>query len=124
MKKILNLRVSLAIFLAAAPLAATAQTTFFNDTFNNGSTLTNLSPASPTINSTSYQLVTGKTLVPPSLASHDLKFSLASTSGAGIAVQALFTNSPVVLTTNGDYVQMTVVFTNTAGLLTANGVLD
>src|SRR5271170_3621575 len=62
MKTTLNLRVFLAILLAAAPLAATAQQTFFTDNFTSGSTLNGASIPGGTTNAsfTSYDLASTK----------------------------------------------------------------
>src|ERR1019366_8761184 len=121
MKKIFSLQVSFALLLAAAPLASMADTitNSFTDDFAHGSTLTNATPASPTTNSTAYQLISYKNWNPaPSLTSGDLKFGIGATTGGSIEVQALFATNAVALTQVGDYIQMTVTFTNTLGLLT------
>ncbi len=121
MKRVLISYIALTL-LAGAPLAPAA-TIFFSDNFSNGSTLNDLAPAEPTINSASYQLSSSKSWNPaPTLTSGDLKFGIATTTGGGIEVQALFTTNPVALVLPGDYIRMTVTFTNTAGLLTAAGL--
>ena len=68
MKKIFSLQVSFALLLAAAPLASIADTitNSFTDDFAHGSTLTNATPASPTTNSTAYQLISYKNWNPSS----------------------------------------------------------
>jgi autotransporter-associated beta strand protein len=123
MKKILDPRLPLALLLAAASPVAMADTTFFADNFINGSTLTNATPAAPTLHSTAYQLIGSKTWNANtiSLTSGHLEFGIASTSSGSIEVQALFTNSPVTLSAIGDYIQMTVVFQNVGNLLNGAG---
>ena len=103
----------------------TKATTFFADAFTNSSTLNSATPASPTNNnSTAYQVISSKSWAPtPTIASKDLKFGIASTTGGTIELEALFATNAVALTQNGDFIQLTVTFTNTAGLLTANGSL-
>src|ERR1035437_10330141 len=121
MKKIFSLQVSFALLLAAAPLASMADTitNSFTDDFAHGSTLTNATPASPTTNSTAYQLISYKNWNPaPSLTSGDLKFGIGATTGGSIEVKALIATNAVALTQVGDYLQLTVTFTNTLGLLT------
>ena len=126
MKRNNYIRLCLATFLVAAPLITQA-TTFFSDTFGNGSTLTNPAPANPTpypsATSAAYQLISSKSWVGQSLTPNDLKFGIAATSSGSTEVQALFSTNPVALTANGDYVQLTVTFTNTSGLLTQSSAL-
>jgi len=118
MKSKTILSASLVILLAATSSQATV---FFSDTFGSGSTLGSLTPAAPTANSTSYQLSSSKSWSPtPTIASGDLQYGIAATSGGGVELQALFTDNPVSLVLPGDYLQLTVTFTNTAGLQTAN----
>lgn len=122
MKK--QIYLTFAVFLAAMPFASRADI-FFNDTFGSGSTLTNATPANPTVNSTAYQLLSARTWAGQSLTANDLRIGMVATSSGILEVQALFSTNPITLTAGGDYIQMTVTFTNTAGLLTAaNGTLD
>ena len=135
MKKILDPRVSLAIFLAIAPLAATAQTTFFSDNFSNGSTTngTSICGGSPTASYTSYDIASTKNTIPGAngvtIAPNDLHLALAAATTSGFwDAQALFvTNSgigdtnAIILALPGDYIDLTVVFTNTGGGLLAGG---
>lgn len=116
------LRVVLAVFLAALPLAGRA-TVFFNDTFNNGSTLNSASPADPTDNSTAYQVVSSKTWTQTNIAPNQLRFGIAATGAGSAEVEALFTTNAVALVQPGDYIQLTVVFTNVSGYLVTNGAM-
>src|SRR4051812_12239326 len=114
---------ALAMLVSAVPLTSRA-TVFFNDTFVNGSTFTNAANANPTANSTSYQISSSKTMTSTNSLPGFLKFGIASTTGGGIEVQALFTTNPVAMVqANNDSARLTVVFTNEAGLLTAAGSL-
>jgi autotransporter-associated beta strand protein len=126
MKKILDLQVLFALLLAAAPFAATAQTTFFSDSFTNGSTL-NQPPATPTPTNTSYQSYIG---TPGGLASIS-PGHLTMTNNSSSVVQefvGLFTNSPIALSQVGDYMAISVVFVNSNNILsgsdTANSTIN
>ena len=101
------------------PLASMAQpTTVFNDTFASGSTAQSASPASPTANSTAYQYFQqGGAPATPTIASGDLHLAGRTTSSSISEVQALFTTTPVTLTTVGDWIDLTVVFTDTQNIL-------
>ena len=110
------------IALLIAPLVSEA-TVFFNDTFVGGSTLTNATPALPTPTSTGYQLSSSKAVTSTNALPGFLKYGIASSSGGGVEVQALFTTNPVALVQVNDYIQLTVTFTNEAGLLTTNGAV-
>lgn len=88
----------------------------FIDTFGSGSTLTNPSPAWPTINSTACEEISTKAFSGLSIGVNHLKFGCAASSTASAEIEALFTTAPVTLNTIGDYVQLTMVFTNVATL--------
>jgi autotransporter-associated beta strand protein len=113
---------SLMAILFALPVVVMAQTTVFNDTFSSGSTLTNTSPAYPTMNSTAYQVLANKALSGNSIAANNLAFGSTGSGSAALAeLQALFATTPVTLSKNGDYVQFTTTFTNVFALTTAYG---
>jgi autotransporter-associated beta strand protein len=123
MKRIITLPVSLALLICAASLTSHA-VIYFNDTFVNGSTLTNAVNTPATTNSTSYQISSSKTMTSTNSLPGFLKFGIASTTGGGIEIQALFTTNPIAMVApNSDFIRLTVVFTNEAGLLTAAGAL-
>src|SRR5262245_57953652 len=122
MKNSLTPRLTMAMLLLATPLACPASI-FFNDDFVHGSTFTNASPAAPTPTATAYQISSSKAMTSTNAMPGFLKYGIASTTGGGIEVQALFTSSPVALVQVNDYIQLTVTFTNESGLLTANGAL-
>lgn len=105
-----------AAFAIAAPLAITAQTTVFNDTFNNGSTV-QVAPSAPTANSTTYEYFQqGGSPTTPTIAANDLHLQGRTTSSSISEVQALFTTTPVTLATIGDYIDLTIVFTDTQNI--------
>ncbi len=118
-----NAHLHLALAALFASVVASHATVFFNDTFANGSTLTNTTPANPTPTNTAYQLASSKAWVGASLTTNDLKFGIGATTSGSTEVEALFSTNAVSLTANGDYIQMTVVFTNTSGLLTQSSSL-
>ena len=113
-------RLTIAALMAAIPLAATAQTVFFSDTFGSGSTLTNVTPANPTANSTAYQFLTGGRTFPAwlNLSPNDLRIGTSAGSSVVAECQALFSTNPIVLAVTGDHIELTVTFTN-VGMLTA-----
>lgn len=113
LKRHYHLYLTLAAFFAALPFAARA-TLFFSDTFSNGSTLTNVSPANPASDSTAYQYLTGGRTFPSwlNLSANDLRIGTTSGSSVIGECQALFTTNPIVLAVDGDYIQITVTFTN------------
>lgn len=122
MKKILlNRPLFTALALGVSLGASQAQTTFFNDTFSNGSTTNQISIPSgtPTPTSTSYDFASSKT-ASPVLTPNELscKISSATTSGYWEA-QALFATNQITLITPGDYLNLTIVFTNSQNTLLA-----
>jgi autotransporter-associated beta strand protein len=119
MKKIIGFQITLALLLAAAPLASKADTTFFSDNFSNGSTLNSGSPVAPTSTSASYELISTKQWYVPttSIAPGHLTFGISNSTAGTVEVQALFASPAVALVSAGDYIQLAVTFTDTQGLL-------
>ena len=106
----------IALLLAMAPLGALAQTTFFTDTFANGSTTNGPSVpgGTPTASFTSYDIASTKSATASTIAPGDFTLRLNTSTTAGwVESQALFTTNPVALSTVGDYIDISVVFTNT-----------
>ncbi len=123
MKKASILHIAGAILLTALP-ALSQVTNFFNDTFNNGSTLTNTTPALPTTNSANYTVVSSKTWVPTAtMAPGIFRFGIATTTSGSTECQAVFTTNPVTLAQNGDYIQLVTTFTSETGILTSTCLL-
>lgn len=108
--------------LLTTVLAASGQVTAFDDDFTGGSTVNSATPVAPTVTSTSYEIIASKTYAPnpPTIAS-GLQFGIATTGGGGGEAQALFSATPVTLSTAGDYIRLTITFTNINGLLTQRG---
>ena len=106
----------IALLLAMTPLGALAQTTFFTDTFVNGSTTNgpSIPGGTPTASFTSYDIAAVKNATASTIAPGDFTLKLnASTASGWMESQALFTTNPVTLSTVGDYIDISVVFTNT-----------
>jgi autotransporter-associated beta strand protein len=136
MKKTTGLRIIIvAIGLAMAPLVSTA-TTFFSDTFVNGSTLNapvTIPPTNLPVTATCYQTLVNSIVATngtASLAAGDLRYTLSGSSVLG-EVMGLFanTNSPIALAQVGNQIEIDVVFTDTLNLLsttnnTANSTLN
>jgi autotransporter-associated beta strand protein len=115
-----------AFLLAAAPLAAQAQTTFFSDNFTHGSTTNGLSipGGTPTASSTSYDFASSKNCTASTIGANLLHCVLNSATTSGYwEAQALFAmpSNAVSLNAPGDYIELAIVFTNSLGTL-ANGV--
>jgi hypothetical protein len=108
-------------FALTAPLAVMAQTTVFNDTFTTGNdTVQSASPQDPTASSTSFEYfqqgAAPGTPVITTGSPGNLKLAGRTTSSSISEVQALFTTTPVTLTTVGDWIDLTVVFTDTQNI--------
>ena len=113
---------SVGLLAVIAPVAALADNnTVFSDTFNNGSTL-NSTTATPTANSTSYQVVSSKNATGSSMAANDLKLTFPSTSSGIAEIQAQFTSSPVALVSVGDDITLNVSFVSTSGIFPAASI--
>ncbi|HXT13534.1 MAG TPA: PEP-CTERM sorting domain-containing protein [Candidatus Angelobacter sp.] len=92
--------------------AVVAQTTVFSDTFG-GSSSTQVSPITPTATATTYEYFTqGVNPTTPTLASGDMHLVGRTTSITTSEIQALFTSTPVTLSTAGQYLNLTIVFTD------------
>ena len=102
--------------LGIANQSLLAQTTIFNDTFGNGSTI-QTAPSTPTANSTTYEIFQqGGTPANFSIGAGDLHFSGRNTQSVLTEAQALFTSSPVTLGTIGDSLNLSITFTDTASI--------
>jgi len=113
--------ICLTVLTWALPLAALAQTTVFNDTFNSGNDSVNNFNTLPTANSTSFQWsqgaqpVGGLAYVGPG----NLQLSLRSTTSEIGEAQALFTTAPVTLTGVGDWIDLRITLDDGANILTS-----
>jgi hypothetical protein len=111
---------ALAALALAAPLAAVAQTTVFNDTFGTGNDTVQGTAVAPTASSTSFEYFQqGGTPATPTIAANDLHLAGRTTTSSISEVQALFTTAPVTLATVGDYIDLTIVFTDTQNIFPA-----
>jgi hypothetical protein len=89
-----------------------AQTTLFNDTFNNGST-GQQPPTPPTANSTSYETFQqGGTPNAPVITAGNMHLAGRTTASSLYEVQALFTTTPVILQNIGDTLTFNISFVN------------
>lgn len=124
MASIMKRTTLLALAANLAALTLHAQTTIFNDTFNNGSTTNGVSVPGGTANasSTSYDLASTKDGRTCTIGPGKFAMKLASGTTAGyIEAQAIFASTPVQLVNVGDSITLTVSFTNTAGTLLIGG---
>jgi hypothetical protein len=106
--------------LALSSQTASALTTVFDDTFNNGSTI-NQAPATPTANSASYEYAASQVggTTSTTIAPGDMNIEFNNTSSMFGEVMAQFTSSPLTLATVGSTIDLTVTFVNTERVLTA-----
>jgi hypothetical protein len=117
-------RLSLGVLAFVAPFAVLAQTTVFEDTFNNSSTINGAVGGASGGNSTSYQLVAGNTGATASIAAGDMTITSQNTSAVITEVQALFASSPIALTSAGWYVDFALTFRPTSGnILNSSGTV-
>ena len=110
------------ILAFASPLAGFAQTTIFSDSFVNGSTLnpTAASPGTLTANRTAYEIASSKGATATAITSGALTFGNFSTSSGYCEGQALFTASPITLSSAGQYIEVYYTFTATTTLFNGN----
>ena len=127
MKKTIQLQL-FALLIAAAPLGALAQTTFFTDTFASSTTnLASVRTGLPTASATSYDVAASKNTIwgsgttnGVSIAPNQLHLAMNGPTTSGfMTIQAMFATNgqPVTLSTVGDYIEINVVFTNTANTI-------
>ncbi len=117
----LTVQIVMAVFLTIfSATTGMSQTNFFNDTFVNGSTVDSATPAAPTTNSASYEIISSKGWNPTaSVTSLGLKFGIASSASGTTEAEAMFATNPITLTSNSDYVTLSIVFKDVSGPLTA-----
>jgi len=109
--------------LTIAGLSASAQTTIFDDTFNNGSTVDSTA-GTPTADSTTYEALSSRTVTTnPSITSGDFNINMTTTAGSLVEFEAQFTSTPVTLATVGNNIELNITFTDTTGILTGSGYL-
>jgi hypothetical protein len=106
-----------------APLAGQSQVvTKFQDNFTS-STLnpTATSPGTVSSSQTAYEIGSSKSATSTTIASGTMTYGNFSTSSGYCEGQALFTGSPITLTTPGQYIEIYYVFTDTTTLFNGNG---
>src|ERR1039457_6952922 len=110
--------IAILAFGLTSPLTITAQTTVFNDTFGTGNdTVQSATPQAPTANSTAFEYFQqGGNPTTPTVNSGDLHLAGRTTSSSISEAEALFTATPVALTTVGNSIDLTVVFTDTQNI--------
>jgi hypothetical protein len=114
-----------AFFALATPWAAFPQTTVFSDTF--GSSTLNPTPASPgthTATTTAYEIASAKTATGTTLSSGALTLSTSATSSGFTEAQAIFTTTPITLSTAGQYIEVYFTFTDPANVLNGTAGAD
>jgi hypothetical protein len=106
--------------LGIATQSVLAQTTIFSDAFNNGSTVQG-SPITPTSHSTTYQwFQQGGTPNTPVIAgAGDLQLAGRTTASSIAEFQALFTPTPITLTTIGDTLTFNISFVDSQNIFPA-----
>lgn len=127
MKKILSIPCLFVLLgILAAQWPCLAQTTYFNDTFTNGSTVNTNTLLYPTTNAASYQVVSSVVWFPPAtVTNNDLRYGIGSAGSGNICeIQAVFTTNQVALSQPGDYIQLTIIYTNFSGLWAGGGSIS
>jgi hypothetical protein len=101
----------------AVPQAMMGQSVVFSDNFSGSTINGNDATTPPTATSTSYDFDSTKTGA-ESISSGNLNMALtAASTGGMVQAEALFTTTPVSLSTVNDYIDLTYTFTDTGGLI-------
>jgi hypothetical protein len=113
----LAIAVMCAVTLSSQQVLADA--TVFSDSFGSGSTLN--TGNAPTANSTSYSTYSSK-VITTTIGANDLGMAInGPTTGGGAEWEALFTSSPITLSSVGDYIDFQLTFINTSNLVAGTG---
>jgi hypothetical protein len=118
MKRILLIA---AISTLAGSLVSMGQTTVFEDTFTDGSTLNPTSAVTPTSDTTAYEIASSKGATNTTIGSGLLDLATAATSSGYTEAQAQFTSSPITLTLPGQYIEIYATFVDTNNFFNGNG---
>jgi autotransporter-associated beta strand protein len=117
----------LALLLATAPLAATAQFVIFTDNFTSSTTNQNSIPGGTPFSSfTSYEVLSSKDGRPTSINTTNHQFTIrlaAGTSSGLIETEAVFTRNPITLVNVGDSITLSYTFKMTNAFLTTSGYI-
>ena len=102
----------------AIPLVSRGQTTVFQDTFANGSTLNPTSAVTPTSNKTAYEIASSKTASTTTLTGGLLTLSTNATSSGYTEAQAQFIDNAdaITLSSAGQYIEVYATFNDTTNL--------
>ena len=94
----------------------------FTDNFRNGSTTgtTSIPGGSPTASSTSYNFASTKNATASAITSGTLRLTFAATTSGFAEAQAVFSSTPVRLTSLGDAINFRYAFIDTANVLTGS----
>jgi Pectinesterase/Immunoglobulin I-set domain/Bacterial Ig-like domain len=117
-------KLTLLIAATLLPLAGWSQTIVFQDNFT-GSSKSKLNPtaASPgTLNgtNTAYEIASSKGATGSSITTGAMTIGGFSTTSGYCEAQALFTNTPIALTSAGQYIEAYYVFTDTNDVFNGN----
>jgi len=114
--------------LAVAGQCAVAQTLspVFTDNFRNGSTTgtTSIPGGTPTASFTSYDIASTKNATASAITSGTLRLTFAATTSGFAEIQAVFSSTPVRLTSLGDQVNFRYTFINTSNVLSGTGATN
>lgn len=109
-----------ALSTLGAPLPSIAQTTVFHDAFTGGDTLNPTTAVLTTATTTAYEIASGKNATATTLTAGALDLNIGSTTSGFVEAQAQFTNSPITLSTPGQYIEVYQTFTDPANFF--NGI--
>jgi autotransporter-associated beta strand protein len=117
------IRTGLICILAVAGQCVLAQTLspVFTDNFRNGSTTgtTSIPGGTPTASTTSYNFASTKNATASAITSGTLRLTFAATTSGFAEAQAVFSSTPVRLTSLGDAINFRYTFIDTANVLTS-----
>jgi len=122
------IRTSLFCMLVVAGQCVMAQTLspVFTDNFRNGSTTgtTSIPGGTPTASFTSYDFASTKNATASTINSGTLRLTFAATTSGFGEIQAVFSSSPVKLTSLGDAINLRYTFINTSNILSGTGATN
>ena len=109
------------VALAAEGVMAQSLSPVFTDNFLNGSTTgtTSIPGGTPTASYTSYNFASTKNATASAIASGTLRMTFAATTSGFAETQAVFSSTPVRLTSVGDAINFRYTFVDTANVLTS-----
>jgi fibronectin-binding autotransporter adhesin len=121
-------RAALICLLAVAGECVMAQSLspVFTDNFLNGSTTgtTSIPGGTPTASFTSYNFASTKNATASAISSGTLRMTFAATTSGFAETQAVFSSTPVALTSLGDAINFRYTFINTSNILSGTGMTN